>query len=319
MLKLDFVVPVYNESEMLPAFMARLDVQANDIQMRFHLDVGYVFVDDGSFDNSFSVLCAYEFGTRRVRLLQLSRNFGKEAALSAGIAVAQESDAAILLDADLEHPPELAVSLIEMWLGGEADCIYAYKENRKADEGWLKDILSRLFFYLINKNARFHIPRNGGDFRLLNRPFMNALLSLPESERFMKGLYGWIGFRQKGIPFRAGKRVVGRSKFGWKNLLFMTMDALTSFSITPLRIMVISGLLISFVSAIYGLFILFERLLFNSVGPGGIASILVLMAFFGGVHTAFLGMLGEYMGKIILETKRRPTYIVAQERSFPET
>ena len=310
-MKLDFIIPVFNEEASLPSLISRLDSVAQKASMEFSLDIGYIFVDDGSSDGSFKFLTLHDFGSRRVYLRRLSRNFGKEAALSAGIDAATKSDAVILLDADLQHPPEIALDFISVWRSSGADSVYAYKSNRREKEGFLKSLMSRAFYWTINKNARYNIPENAGDFRLLNRDFMNALRSLPESERFMKGLYGWVGFKQKGIPFEPADRSYGASKFRFFSLLSMTVDAMTSFSIVPLRIMALTGVLISVFSVIYGLFIIFERMFFHNSSVG-IASILVLISFFGGVQMIFLGLLGEYVGKAMLETKRRPNYIVAE-------
>lgn len=312
MTKLDFIIPILNEEQSIPSLIDRLDGVARQAQDEFELDVGYVFVDDGSVDGGFGLLMAHDFGARRVRLRRLSRNFGKEAALSAGIEAAHDVDVAILMDADLQQPPEVALDFIRVWRDQGADSVYAYKSFRRQEEGWAKDLMSRGFYWTINQNVRYHIPENAQDFRLINRVFMDALLCLPESERFMKGLYGWIGFRQIGVPFRPDLRSHGESKFPPRKLLLMTMDAMTSFSVVPLRFMALTGITISCFSILYGLFIVIERIFFLRSGIG-IASALVLISFFGGMQMIFLGLLGEYVGKAVLEAKRRPNYIVAQD------
>lgn len=314
---LAIVVPVFNEARNLPEFLAALNAVCDEIAARFPVRTGYIFVDDGSRDETFTILARHDFGGRNVRLLKLSRNFGKEAALSAGIDAAVDVDAAVLMDADLQHPPEMVLDFVRTWLGGEADSVYAYKTTRREAEGWGRAVLSRVFFWVINRGARFRIPENAGDFRLINRPFMDALRSLPESERFMKGLYGWIGFRQIGLPFSPPARLHGTSRFTALRIVAFTFDALTSFTTTPLRLMGIAGGVIACASALYGAYIILERLLFP-YSTTGIASVLSLIAFFGGVQMIFLGLLGEYVGKAVTESKKRPAYIVAEEFSIGE-
>ena len=320
MTTLCMILPLYNEAENLPDLLTRLDAMAAGVESRFAVAIAYVFVDDGSTDDGFHRLRSHDFGGRRVRLLQLSRNFGKEAALSAGIdtAVAMDAEAAVLMDADLQHPPEMVPEFVRLWLSEGADSVYAYKADRGQEEGWLKAALSRLFYWTINRQARYHIPPDAGDFRLVSRRFMTALRALPESERFMKGLYGWIGFRQVGLPYMPAARHRGASSFDAVGLVSLTLDALSSFTTGPLRLMALSGLVVTAASLLYGLYIVVEHFLFPSV-PTGIASVLTLVAFFGGVQIAFIGLLGEYVGKSVLEAKKRPAYILAEtvERGAP--
>ena len=314
---LSIVIPVYNEAEVLPELLGRLERIADEVSGEFGLSIGFIFVDDGSTDGSFSLLTEHDFGQRPVRLLQFSRNFGKEAALSAGIDAASTFDAAVLMDADLQHPPEMISEFVRIWQGGNADSVYAYKASRRNSEGYLKAAASRLFFWVINRNIRYQIPPGAGDFRLVNHRFMRALSSLPESDRFMKGLYGWVGFRQVGLPLEPPKREHGQSSFSPFRLFSMTMDAITSFTTTPLRLMAMAGIVIAMFSALYGLYVVIETLFFTGV-TNGIASVLTLIAFFGGVQMIFLGLLGEYIGKSVLEAKKRPPYIVAEDISRGE-
>lgn len=308
------IIPVFNEAGGLPSLLDRLDSIATDISTEFALAIHYIFVDDGSSDDSFALLKAYDFGARPVRLLQFSRNFGKEAALSAGIDAADYADAAVLMDADLQHPPEMIAAFVRIWLTDEADSVYAYKINRRESEGLLKDALSKVFFWMINRDLRYEIPPGAGDFRLINRRFMKALHSLPESDRFMKGLYGWVGFRQTGIPLEPPPRIQGKSSYHPLRLMLMTLDAITSFTTAPLRLMAMAGFIIATVSAVYGIYVVVQHFLFPAV-PTGIVSVLALTTFFGGVQMLFLGILGEYVGKSVLEAKKRPPYIVAEDIS----
>ena len=309
---LSIVVPVYNEAENLAELVARLNMLADKLRQKHCLKVSYIFVDDGSRDNSFSVLSNLDFEGTPARLLQFSRNFGKEAALSAGLDLAVEADATIFMDADLQHPPELVLEMVEIWLQDKVDSVYTYKHQRRASEGLLRSVFSEVFYRTMNFGARYQLVDGAGDFRLINRRFADALRSLPESERFMKGLYAWVGFKQRAIPLVPPPRENGVSNFNVLSLLTLSFDALTSFTTAPLRLMTIVGLCIALMSGFYGLYIVIERLVFESSGIG-ISSILTLIAFFGGVQIVFLGLLGEYVGKAVLEAKRRPCYIIAED------
>lgn len=309
---ISIIIPVYNEAENLSHLVASLKKTSQLIEERFSLKVEFVFVDDGSSDNCFSLLKGMDFGGHETRLLSFSRNFGKESALSAGIDTAKNSAAAILMDADLQHPPEMILNFIEVWKADGADSVYAYKANRRESEGMFKAILSKSFFWLLNYGSRYEIKPNAGDFRLLSNRFMNALCELPENERFMKGLYGWMGFKQIGIPFKAAPRVHGQSKFNAFRLLAMSLDAITSFTTAPLRLMALTGGVIALFSGLYGAFIVIQHYFFPAI-PSGVASILSLIAFFGGIQILFLGLLGEYIGKAVLEVKKRPPFILAED------
>jgi len=311
------IIPVYNEAEGLPDLLDRLGAIADSLADEFALIVDYIVIDDGSRDGSFALLKEYDFGARATRLLRFSRNFGKEAALSAGIDAAQYSDAAVLMDADLQHPPEMIADFVRIWLTEDIDSVYAYKPSRLRSEGPMKAALSKLFFWVINHDLRYDIPPGAGDFRLVNQRFMNALRSLPESDRFMKGLYGWVGFRQTGLPLEPPPRLRGKSNYNPLQLLLVTLDAITSFTTMPLRLMALSGVVIAAVSAAYGIYIVIQYFFFPAV-PTGIVSVLALIAFFGGVQMMFLGLLGEYVGKSVLEAKKRPIYILSDDISRKE-
>ncbi len=306
------VVPIYNEAENLTALVERLNLIAGRLSDEHGVTTSYVFIDDGSRDGSFDLLARTNFQGRVVRLLQFSRNFGKEAALSAGIEAAADVDAIVMMDADLQHPPELVLDLVRIWRAEGIDSVYAYKEDRRASEGWLKSALTGGFYWIINRGTRFDITQNAGDFRLISRRFANALRQLPESERFMKGLYGWVGFQQRGVPMTPPPRQHGVSSFNAWRLVALSFDAMTSFTTAPLRLMGVAGLVIAGLSALYGFYIVIERLFFMSSGIG-ISSVLALVSFFGGIQMIFLGLLGEYIGKTVLEAKRRPAYLLAQD------
>ena len=309
---LSIVIPVYNEAENLAKLVARLNMLASELHARHGLHVSYIFVDDGSRDGSFGLLSALDFGGMPTRILQFSRNFGKEAALSAGLDASVGADATIFMDADLQHPPELVLDMVEIWLGDKVDSVYTFKHERRASEGLLRSAFSKIFYRMMNSGGRYQIVDGAGDFRLVSRRFADALRSLPESERFMKGLYAWVGFKQRAIPLTPPPREHGVSNFNAIRLLTLSFDALTSFTTVPLRMMAMAGLCIAMLSGFYGLYIVIERLFFESSGIG-ITSILTLVAFFGGIQLIFLGLLGEYVGKAVLESKRRPCYIIAED------
>ncbi len=313
---LSIVVPIFNEADNLVHLVERLNTVAGRIRDDYGLEVRYIFIDDGSTDGSFDRLCRLDYGRQAASLLQFSRNFGKEAALSAGIDAAADADAVIMMDADLQHPPELLLDLVRVWKAEGVDSVFTYKEDRRASEGLLKAGLSHGFYWIINRGARFPITENAGDFRLISRRYANALRLLPESQRFMKGLYGWVGFPQRGLPLTPPPREHGTSSFNATRLFAMSFDAMTSFTTAPLRLMGLAGLAIAALSALYGLYIIGERLFFGSSAIG-MASILALISFFGGIQMIFLGLLGEYIGKTVLEAKRRPSYILAEHRVLP--
>ncbi|WP_176086471.1 glycosyltransferase family 2 protein [Martelella sp. HB161492] len=312
---LSIVVPVYNEAANLANLVSRLNMLAAKLAQDHGLEVSYIFVDDGSRDDSYQMLAGLDFQGNPARMLQFSRNFGKEAALSAGIDASVGADATIFMDADLQHPPELVVEMVEIWLRDDVDSVYTYKSDRLASEGLARSVFSRMFYKTMNRGGRYQLIEGAGDFRLVNRRFADALRRLPESERFMKGLYAWVGFTQRGIPLTPPPREHGVSSFNTLRLLTMSFDALTSFTTAPLRLMALTGVFIALLSGFYGVYIVLERLFFESSGIG-ISSILTLVSFFGGVQMIFLGLLGEYVGKAVLEAKRRPCYIIAEDRTI---
>lgn len=307
--RVGIIIPLFNESDVLPLLAERLHKVLPGICERQSVTFELFFVDDGSSDQSVSRLSDQSFDFP-ANVTVLSRNFGKESALSAGLDEASRAgvDAAVLMDADLQHPPELIENLIVEWRAGH-ELVYFFKQSRE-NEGSGKSLGSWLFYRLTNYGARFEIPADAGDFRLIDAKALNALCSLPERERFLKGLYAWIGYRQKGLPFEAPERVGGGgTKFGMARLLLLAIDGLTSFSIVPIRLLSLTGLLISLLSVFYILWIVGEYLIMGSPFSG-FASIVVLITFFGGYQIFFIGLIGEYVGKSLTEAKQRPVYLV---------
>ena len=305
---ISLVLPCYNEASVLDSLATRLDEVLPTIADSQNVSFELIFVDDGSRDTTSDSLKLLTFRWP-ARLLILSRNFGKEAALTAGLDAAQ-GDAVVFMDADLQHPPERISELIETWRQGH-DVVYFYKRDRSG-EGGGKSRGAQLFYWLINLGARAKIPENAGDFRLLDRTVVDALQRLPERERFLKGLYAWVGFRQVGLPFDVEERQGdGVSSFTLFRLFELALDGMTSFTIAPIRLISLFGMFVSALSLLYLLWIIGERILFGSPFTG-FASIVVLVVFFGGVQLLCLGIIGEYVGKALLESKQRPTYLLRE-------
>lgn len=296
------VCPMYNEEEALAAFFARLlpVLAANGDPFEI------VCVNDGSCDATLECLRALQKEEPRIRILNLSRNFGKEAALTCGIDHTR-GDAVIPIDADLQDPPELIPEMLHLWRQG-FDVVLAQRSDRSTDH-LLKRKTAEWFYRLHNVIADAPIPPNVGDFRLMDRRVVDVLKTLPERRRFMKGLFAWVGFRQVIISYRREKRQVGSSKFsGWR-LWNFALEGITSFSTVPLQVWTYLGLCIALLSFAYGSFIIGKVLFFGRDMPG-YASLITVMLFLGGVQLIGLGVLGEYLGRIYGEIKGRPIYIV---------
>ena len=309
--RVTIVSPVFNEEAILPSFIAELESCLPVLESRWNVRFDLLFVDDGSRDGSFAFLAAGPSKRFALRAIRLSRNFGKEAALSAGIDRAGDADAIILMDCDLQHPPALIDTMLAHWLEGGHDVAYTVKTSRKG-EGFGKSQLASLFYWLVNSGNRFEIPREAEDFRLLSARAVAALRAMPERERLMKGLYGWIGFRQIAIPFDKPPRAGGVTGFPPLRLVLLAIDGITAFTIAPLRMMAILGVFISTLSFLYGMIIIVEKFVMGIPVPG-LASTLVMISFFGGVQLLCIGLIGEYVGRTLIETKHRPLYLVQDE------
>lgn len=305
---LSIVVPFFNEGAGVEVFDAALQQVLAAIP---DYQVEMVCVDDGSSDDTLQRLVALASRDARYRVLELSRNFGKEAALTAGLDAAR--GAAILpMDADLQDPPALIHQLLQLWEDG-ADVVLARRVDRSTD-GLLKRKTAEWFYRLHNRVADIAIPRDVGDFRLMDRRVVDALKQLPERQRFMKGLFSWVGFKTKFLDYARPARAVGSSKFaGWK-LWNFAIEGITSFSTAPLRVWTYIGMGGATLTALYGAFVLVKTLVFGIEVPG-YASLLISVLFFGSLQLISLGLLGEYIGRIYLESKRRPIYIVRDQYS----
>jgi glycosyltransferase involved in cell wall biosynthesis len=297
------VVPFYNEGEGVDLFHQRV---SSVLAQASWVDVEFVFVDDGSRDDTLIRLRNLVALDHRVRVVELSRNFGKEAAMTAGIDDAK-GDAVILIDADLQDPPELMIDMIKEWQKG-VDVVLAQRADRSVDS-FFKRTSSKWFYRLHNRVSSTPIPENVGDFRLMDRCVVDALKKLPEQQRFMKGLFAWVGFKSKILPYVREPRQQGASKFsGWR-LWNFALDGITGFSTIPLRVWTYVGGVIATVSLMYAIFVLVRTLILGIDIPG-YASILISILFLGGIQLLSVGVLGEYIGRMYMESKRRPVYIV---------
>jgi glycosyltransferase involved in cell wall biosynthesis len=297
---LSVVVPAYNEEAVLREFHARLSAVMRDIGAGYEI----IYVDDGSTDASSRVMLELRESDENVALLELSRNFGKEAALTAGIDHAS-GDAVILIDADLQDPPELIPEFLQHWRDGY-DMVYGQRTDRDG-ESWLKIQTARWFYRVINRLSDVEIPPNVGDFRLVSRRVVDALDSLEERHRFMKGLFAWVGYPQKAVPYVRQPRHAGKSKWNYWRLWNFALEGITSFSAAPLKGATYLGLLVAGFSFFYGLYFLLRTLFFGNPVPG-YPSLVVIILFLGGVQLICLGIIGEYLARTYNETKRRALY-----------
>ena len=302
---ISIIAPCYNEEETIEPFLRRIEEILTQINEPYEI----VFINDGSKDNTLNVLLNAKQNFKNIRIINFSRNFGKEAALTAGLDKAR-GEAAIPIDVDLQDPPELIKELVARWREGY-DVILAKRADRTSDS-FAKRVSADLFYKLNGKISNVDIPNNVGDFRLMSKRVVEALKQLPENQRFMKGLFAWVGFKTIAIEYVREKREAGQSSFnGWK-LWNFALDGITSFSTLPLRIWLYIGALVSFLSFLYGSFIILKTLIFGVDLPG-YASLAVIMLFLGGIQLIGIGILGEYIGRIYSESKRRPSYIIEGE------
>lgn len=309
-IELSIIVPCYNESEVVEKFFSAM-VGNNGILNNLGLNCELVFINDGSKDNTLELLKAQKeiYSNKSnldIKIVNLSRNFGKEAAMSAGFSVAS-GEAIVPMDADLQHPASLIPKFVELWRQGY-DVVLAKRANRQ-DESALKRFCSSIFYKLNNKISEIEIPQNVGDFRLFTKKVLNAINSLPENQRFMKGIFAWVGFRSITIEYEEQERIAGSSKFnGWK-LWNFALQGITGFGTLPLRIWTYIGFIVSFFAFIYASFLILRTLIMGIDLPG-YASLVVIILFLGGLQLIGIGILGEYVGRIYMESKRRPPFII---------
>ncbi len=299
---LSLVVPVFNEEETLDLFLSKVVPLLERDGVRFEI----VFVNDGSLDDTFARLFHRSRADRRLRIVNLSRNFGKEAALTAGIDHAR-GDILVPMDIDLQDPPELIGSFIARWREGY-DIVYGIRAARHTDTR-AKRVSAGWFYRVFNSMSPVRIPPNVGDFRLVDRRAVEVLRQLPERSRFMKGLFAWVGFNSVGVPYERPERAAGASKFNFWRLWNFAIDGVVSFSTAPLRAWFYVGLVIATVAVLYALFIVTRVLIFGVDTPG-YASLLIAILLMGAIQLLSLGIIGEYLGRLFVEVKARPIYVV---------
>ncbi len=306
------LVPAYNEQEVLHMLYERLkNIMDNLSSYRFEV----LLVNDGSKDNTLTVMKELRSMDNRICYLNLSRNFGKETAMIAGLDYAK-GDCVIIIDADLQDPPELIPDMLKLWEEGYDD-VYAKRKSRKG-ESFLKKFTSKMYYKMLQSVTNIEIQKDTGDFRLLDRRCVEALKSIRESQRYTKGLFSWIGYNKKEILFDRDPRAAGKTKWNYGKLINLSIDGLTSFTTTPLRFAAVMGILVSLAGFIYMLAIIIKTIIYGIDVPG-YSSTMVVILFLGGIQLIFLGVIGEYLGRTFNESKRRPIYFVERYNEEKET
>ena len=299
---LSMIVPVYNEEDVINSFYLKtasvLDSEPYDAEI--------IFVNDGSSDSTLDILLHLKEADSRIVIVDLSRNFGKEIAMTAGLDYCK-GDAIVVIDADLQDPPELIPELIAKWQQGY-DVVYAKRISRDGESA-MKKLTSKAFYRVINRVSRVPIPEDTGDFRLMSRRAVTALNSLRERNRFMKGLFAWIGYPQTAVLYHRDPRYAGKSKWNYFALLDLAVEGLTSFTIAPLKISTYIGFLTALGAFLYGIWIIFKTLIYGDP-VAGYPTLMVVILFLGGVQLLALGIIGEYLGRIFSESKQRPLYLL---------
>ena len=306
------LVPAYNEEEVLYMLYGRLK-KIMDENSKYDFEI--LFVNDGSKDNSLKIMQELREKDKRVCYLNLSRNFGKETGMIAGMDYSN-GDAVIIIDADLQDPPELIPEMLKYWEEGYDD-IYAKRRSRQG-ETWLKKFTSTMYYKVLQAFTKIQIQKDTGDFRLLDRRCVEALKSIRESQRYTKGLFSWIGYNKKEILYDRDPRAAGKTKWNYKKLVDLSIDGITSFTTSPLRWSAILGIIVSIIGFIYMIYIIIKTMAFGVDVPG-YASTMVVILFLGGVQLIFLGVIGEYLGRAFYETKGRPLYFIDRYNEEKET
>jgi glycosyltransferase involved in cell wall biosynthesis len=308
--KLSIVVPCYNEEAAIPVFLSTVVPILENTGLSYEM----VFVDDGSRDATVATLAAFSSMYSQIRLVELSRNFGKEAAMTAGLTYAS-GDAIIPMDCDLQDPPELIPEMIEKWQAG-FKVVHAVRRSRATDT-WAKRATAKAFYRMMEDITDVKIPANCGDYRLMDRAVVNAILSFPERNRFMKGIMAAAGFKAAQVEYDRPERSAGETKFNFWKLWNFALDGITSFSTVPLRVWTYIGGIVALFSFVYSGWIITKTLLWGVVTPG-FATLTCVVLFLGGVQLIGIGVLGEYIGRIVAETKRRPLFLVGALHGFAE-
>lgn len=310
-IELSIIVPVFNEAETVGFFIDKIsDVFKNESFINLEI----IFVNDGSVDGTLERLLEYQKQDSRLKIVDLSRNFGKEAALTAGLKESK-GQVVVPIDVDLQDPPELILEMIRKWREGY-EVVLAHRVDRESDS-WAKRVSAKLFYRIHNKIASPKIPENVGDFRLVDRCVIDALKEFPESHRFMKGLFSWVGFRTASIDYTRPCRIAGTTKFNTWKLWNFALEGITSFSSEPLRIWTYIGFIVSSTSFLFAIFI-FLKVLMYGVDVPGYASLMIAVTFLGGLQLIGIGIIGEYLGRTYIESKRRPVFLIRKVYAVKE-
>lgn len=302
---------MYNEEDVVQNFFTEIIPILENLKIYWEI----VCINDGSTDRTLEILWDFNKRDARIKVINFSRNFGKESALTAGLDYVT-GDAVIPIDADLQDPPDIIPKMVDLWLSG-FDVVNAARSCRKSDT-WFKRTSSRWFYTVINQISDFKIPENVGDYRLLSRRCYKVINTLSEKRRFMKGLFSWVGFPTATIHYERKPRVAGKTKFNYWKLWNFAIEGITSFSTIPLRIATYLGLLTSMLSFLYAFYLIIETLIFGN-NVEGYPSVMTAILFFGGVQLIFIGVIGEYISRIHDEVKGRPVYVVESSRGFNDS
>jgi glycosyltransferase involved in cell wall biosynthesis len=303
--KISLLIPVYNEQEVLRHLYERISKLAGETP---HYDFEFLFINDGSRDNTLEMIKKYAEDDVRISYVNLSRNFGKETAMIAGLDHVT-GDATVIIDADLQDPPELVPRMISYWEEGYDD-VYARRKSR-AGESWFKKATSEVFYKILQKSTSIPIQQDTGDFRLLSRRCVEALKQFRESQRYTKGMFSWIGYKKKEILYDRDARAAGETKWNYAKLTNFAIDGITSFTTAPLRISSIFGILVSLAAFVYILYLVIRTMFFGT-DLAGYPSMMAVILFLGGIQLLSLGVIGEYIGRIFNETKNRPLYLIEE-------
>jgi glycosyltransferase involved in cell wall biosynthesis len=303
MKKVSILIPAYNEQESLPLLYDKLTEVVGGLPQ---YEWEFMFVNDGSRDRTLEMLQELRVKDKRVNYVDLSRNFGKEVAMLAGFDYVS-GDCVVIMDADLQHPPHMIAKFLEKWEEGYED-VYAVRKTR-GKESKLRKSLTMTYYRILQHTTRVEVLPNVGDFRLLDRKCINMLRKMRDAERYTKGMYCWIGCRKTGVEFEQGDRLEGESKWNFGALLNLAINGITSFTIAPLRLVSVFGILVAVVAFVYMVYILLKALIWGDP-VAGYPSMMVVILFLGGVQLIGLGILGEYVGRIFNETKNRPVYFI---------
>jgi glycosyltransferase involved in cell wall biosynthesis len=301
---LTVIVPVYNEEAVIEVFYQRMKAVIDSTPY----DVELLFVNDGSTDSTLEILLSLQKSDSNIKIIDFTRNFGKEVAMTAGLDHAdRNADAVVVIDADLQDPPELIPELITKWQDGY-DVVYAKRSSREG-ESIVKKSTSKAFYYILQHVSKVAVPEDTGDFRLMSRRAVDALGTLRERNRFMKGLFAWIGYPQAAVSYHRESRPAGKTKWSYLQLWNLAIDGITSFTVAPLKISTYLGLLSAISAFVYGIWIIIKTIIYGEP-VAGYPSMMVVILFLGGVQLFSIGIIGEYLGRIFTESKQRPLYLI---------